>query len=186
MCCFLTVVGLFFILQPAYRWGLTVSFVVFGLNDELVMSVKEKQFFSDLHRGTVRVPLRNLVQNMTADMWLPITTSEHKDALLGGRIHVEATLKPAPPDVIANSKNKKKSLVALERSGSAPSGLAVGQIKIEDIGEVSVVAPEGEYPLTADPRGPTPYSYNPKTGLFEIPQTAFHGAFVLDRDLKEM
>jgi len=165
-----------------------LNFVVFDHNDILELEVKEKQFFSDTPRGTVKIPLATLQPGRTADMWIPLTESDKKDAVLGGKLHVELTLKQTDADAIAAlpKAKRKTAVLASTGTGAASHAPAVGSIKIEDIGDINVVPPEGEFPITADPRGPTPYSFNPATGQFEIPQLHFSGFFVLDRDVTEM
>lgn len=163
-----------------------LNFFVFDHNDTLILEVKEKQFFSDIPRGTVRIPLSALQPGMMADMWVPLAESDKKDAVLGGKLHLELTLKQTDADAIASIPKAKRKTAMLASTGSASSLTSVGNIKIEDIGDINVVAPEGEFPITADPRGPTPYSFNPGTGEFEVPQLHFSGFFVLDRDVEEM
>lgn len=163
-----------------------MNFFVFDADDVLVLDVKEKQTFSDLPRGTVKIPLKTLAIGQLADMWLPLAECEKKGALLGGRLHVEVTLKTVDADAIAATPKSKRKTVMLQSTGSLSNLTSVGHIKVDDIGDISVVAPEGEWPITADPRGPTPYSLNPGTGEFEIPHINFSGFFVLDRDIKEI
>jgi hypothetical protein len=171
---------------PTYRWGLMLNFFVFSTDDVLVLDVKEKQMLKDIPRGTVKIPLNTLLPGQLADMWVPLSESEKKGALLGGRLHIEITLKAADADAIAATPKSKRKTAMLQSTGSLSNLASVGHIKIEDIGDISIVAPEGEWPITADPRGPTPYSLNPGTGEYEIPQMAFSGFFVLDRDVKEI
>lgn len=163
-----------------------MNFFVFNLEDELIITVKEKMTFVDDYRGTVRVSLGQLIVGQMSDMWLPLTHSDKKDAILGGSLHLEITLKAADADAIAATPKGKRKTALLLQTGSSSNLTSVGSLKIEDIGEISVVAPEGEFPITADPRGPTPYSFNPGTGKFEIPDFAVSGFFVLDRDIQEV
>lgn len=163
-----------------------MNFFVFNLEDELIVTVKEKQTFSDAHRGTCRIAIGTLIESQLADMWLPLNASPKKDAILGGRLHLEITLKPADAGAIAATPKSKRKTMMLQSTGSSASLTSVGSIKIDDIGDINIVAPEGEFPITADPRGPTPYSFNPGNGQFEIPQMNFSGFFVLDRDIQEV
>jgi hypothetical protein len=163
-----------------------LNLFVYSLDDVLILEVKEKQTFFDLHRATVRIPLNTLPVGQLADMWLPLTESDKKDAILGGRLHIEVTLKKGDADAIAATPKSKRKTALLQSTGSLSNLASVGSLKVDDIGEISLVAPEGEFPITADPRGPTPYTLNPGTGCFEIPQINFSGFFVLDRDVKEM
>lgn len=142
--------------------------------------------FKDDYRGTVKIILGSLVPGEMATMWLPLDHSDKKDAILGGQIHLELTLKAADPSTIAATPKAKKKALLLQQTSSSNMLTSVGTLKIEDIGEISVVAADGEFPITADPRGPTPYSFNPGTGKFEIPEMTFTGVFVLDRDMQEV
>ena len=163
-----------------------MNLFVFSLDDVLILEVKEKQTFFDIHRATVRIALNQLPLGQLADMWLPLNESDKKDSVLGGKLHIEITLKPVDADAIAATPKSKRKTAMLQSTGSLSNITSVGAIKVEDIGDIAVVAPEGEFPITADPRGPTPYTFNPGTGSFEIPEINFSGFFVLDRDVKEI
>lgn len=163
-----------------------MNFFVFNLEDELIVTVKEKMTFVDDYRGTVRIPMGQLIVGQMSDMWLPLTQSDRKDAILGGHLRLEITLKAADADAIAATPKGKRKTALLNQTSSSSLLTSVGSVKIEDIGEISVVAPEGEFQVTGDPRGPTPYSFNPGTGKFEIPDFAISNFFVLDRDIQDV